>query len=107
MMGLTIMWSLLHSNQQDINIGISILILTLVYLFVVVAEKCDSGTTESLLLIVNGTIITILSFQAFPYNIGFAFLTILVAWIAYKYWFSFELLSDFIEMARYQIYRYR
>lgn len=56
-MGLTIMWSLLYSNQQDSNIGISTLILTLVYLFVVVAEKCDGGTTESLLLIVNGTII--------------------------------------------------
>ena len=62
-MGLTIMWSLLYSNQQDSNIGISTLILTLVYLFVVVAEKCDDGTTESLLLIVNGTMITTLSFQ--------------------------------------------
>ena len=97
-MGLTIMWSLLYSNQQDSNIGISTLILTLVYLFVVVAEKCDDGTTESLLLIVNGTMITTLSFQPFPYNIGFALLTILVAWIAYKCWFSFELLSDFIEI---------
>lgn len=62
-MGLTIMWSLLYSNQQDSNIGISTLILTLVYLFVVVAEKCDDGTTESLLLIVNGTMITTLSFN--------------------------------------------
>lgn len=97
-MGLTIMWSLLYSNQQDSNIGISTLILTLVYLFVVLAEKCDGGTTESLLLIVNGTMITTLSFQPFPYNIGFALLTILVAWIAYKCWFSFELLSDFIEI---------
>lgn len=42
--------------------------------------------------------ITTLSFQPFPYNIGFALLTILVAWIAYKCWFSFELLSDFIEI---------
>lgn len=64
----------------------------------VVAEKCNGGTTESLLLIVNGTMITTLSFQPFPYNIGFALLTILVAWIAYKCWFSFELLSDFIEI---------
>ena len=70
-MGLTIMWSLLYSNQQDSNIGISTL---------------------------NGTMITTLSFQPFPYNIGFALLTILVAWIAYKCWFSFELLSDFIEI---------
>ena len=102
-MGLTIMWSLLYSNQQDSNIGISTLILTLVYLFVVVAEKCDDGTTESLLLIVNGTMITTLSFQPFPYNIGFALLTILVAWIAYKCWFSLELLSDLLQKILYYV----
>ncbi len=95
---LTLMWGILYNQEFEDNVVTTILILTIVYAFVVVAEKCNYSSTESLLLIVNGTMITTLAFQPYPHNIGYALFTIVIAGLAYKFNISFELLSDFIEI---------
>lgn len=95
---LTIMWNCINTNMADDNMVLTVVILTIVYCFYIVAQKCTDGYTESLLLIVNGTMVTTLSFMSFPYSLGFAVFTIVLALLAYKFWKNFERKSDFWEI---------
>lgn len=95
---LTIMWNFISTNKIDNNMALTVGILTMVYFFYIVAQKCPDGTTESLLLIVNSTMVTTLSFISFPYSLGLAALTVVLAILAYNFWKDFEQKSDLWEI---------
>lgn len=95
---LTIMWNFISTNRADNKMALTVVILTMVYCFFIVAQKCPDGTTESLLLIVNSTMVTTLSFISFPYSLGFAVLTVVLALFAYNFCKDFEQKSDLWEI---------
>ncbi len=95
---LTIMWNCIVSKRSDDNMVLTVVILTIVYCFYIVVQKCPDGTTESLLLIINSTMVTTLSFMSFPYSLGYAAFTVVLALLAYNFWKSFEQKSDLWEI---------
>lgn len=95
---LTIMWNFVSANVADYKMALTVAILTTVYCFYIMVQKCPDGSTESLLLIVNSTMVTTLSFMTFPYSLGFAVLTGALALLAYNFWKDFEQQSDMWEI---------
>ena len=98
LVALTIMWNFISTNKIDNNMVLTVGILTMVYIFYIVAQKCPDGTSESMLLIVNSTMVTTLSFICFPYSLSLAALTVVLAVLAYNFWKDFEQKSDLWEI---------
>lgn len=94
---LTVLWNYVSTNREDSKMALTVVILTLVYCFYIVVQKCPNGTTESMLLIVNSTMVTTMSFMSFPFSLGFAALTVILALLAYNFWKNFEQKSDLWE----------
>lgn len=85
-------------NQSDVRTAAAVIMMFAVYCFYALAKKMPScGYTESALLIVNGYMVTALSFMSFPENLIFIALIIVVSYFVVKYWFN-ERNSDFGEI---------
>lgn len=98
--GLTILWSIMNSVGLDDNVAVMLIILTFVYIFYGVAESCEDtgGTTDSLLLIIKGVFVTMLSFQTIWGTLLGAILTSVLAVLVYKFWFAIEKKTDLFEI---------
>ena len=98
--GLTILWSIMNSVGLDDNVAVMLIILTFVYIFYGVAESCEDtgGTTDSLLLIIKGVFVTMLSFQTIWGILLGAILTSVLAVLVYKFWFAIEKKTDLFEI---------
>lgn len=97
---LTILWGSMNSTGLDENTVVMIIILTLVYVFYGLIESCEDtgGTTESLLLIIKGVFVTMLSFQTIGGTLFGAALTCILSVLAYKFWFGVEKKTDLFEI---------
>lgn len=97
---LSVSWSGMNTAGLDDNVVVMLLILTFVYTFYGLAENCKAtgGTTESLLLIIKSTLVTMLAFQTIWGTLFGAILTCVLAILAYKYWFVIEKKSDLFEI---------
>ena len=74
-----------------------VIIILLVYCFCTLNSKCENGTTESLLVVVNGIYVTYLSFTSWPISFIFAIIIIAVSFFISRYR-NFENLSEFWEI---------
>ena len=94
------LWSSMNSAGLDDNTAVMIIILTIVYIFYVLAESCEDtgGTTESLLVIIKSVFVTMLSFQTIWGTLFGAVLTCVLAVLAYKFWFGVEKKTDLFEI---------
>lgn len=97
---LTVAWMGIDAGGQEDSVVIMVLILTLIYVFYGLVEQCaeTGGTTESILLIIKSLFVTMLSFQSLAGTIFGATITIVLAVLAYKYWFSKESKTDLFEI---------
>lgn len=96
---ITILWSSTSiddtGNTNDLFV---IVMLFLGYCFYALMKKIpECGYSESILLLVNGFMVTALSFMSFPENIVFILIIIIGSTFAIKYWFG-EKKSDFWEI---------
>ncbi len=84
---LTYGWMGLETKGAKDNLVIAVLILTAFYIFNGIAQSCDEtgGTTESILLIIKYTFVTMLSFQGLETTIIMVCITICLSWLAFKY----------------------
>lgn len=95
---ITISWNEVCKNEQDMRMTAAVIMLFVGYCFYALAKKMPScGYTESVLLIVNGYMVTALSFMSFPENLIFIALIIPASYFSVKYWFN-ERKSDFWEI---------
>ena len=90
----------MNSVGLDDNVAVMLIILTFVYIFYGVAESCEDtgGTTDSLLLIIKGVFVTMLSFQTIWGTLLGAILTSVLAVLVYKFWFAIEKKTDLFEI---------
>lgn len=85
-------------NEHDVRTTAAVFILFIGYCVYVLAKKMPScGYTESMLLIMNGYMVTALSFMSFTENLIFIALIIVVSYLILKHWFN-ERKSDFWEI---------
>lgn len=98
--GLTVLWNSMNSVGLDDNAAVMLIILTLVYIFYGLIKSCEDtgGTTESLLLLIKGVFVTMLSFQTIWGTLFGAVLTCVLAVLAYKFWFDVEKKTDLFEI---------
>ena len=95
---ITISLNEVFTNEHDIRTTAVVFILFIGYCFYVLAKKMPScGYTESMLLIMNGYMVTALSFMSFPENLIFIALIIVVSYLIVKHWLN-ERKSDFWEI---------
>lgn len=95
---ITISWNEVCKNEQDMRMTAAVIMLFVGYCFYALAKKMPwCGYTESVLLIVNGYMVTALSFMSFPENLIFIALIIPASYFSVKYWFN-ERKSDFWEI---------
>lgn len=96
---ITILWSKGSINDNgDTSTSFAIVMLFLGYCFYILMKKIPQcGYTESMLLLVNGFMVTALSFMSFPGNIIFIVVIIGGSYLIMKYWFE-EKKSDFWEI---------
>ena len=94
----TIILSEFGGRDADTSTAVAVGVLFVGYCIFMFAKKLPScGYTESLLLVVNGFMVTGLSFVSFPKNLLFSAVIIIISWVAVKYWFG-EKRSDFWEI---------
>ena len=74
-----------------------VIIILLLYCFCTLNSKCENGTTESLLVVINGIYVTYLSFTSWPISLVFAFIIIAVSYFISRYR-NFENISEFWEI---------
>lgn len=95
---ITIIFSEFGGRDTDTSTAVAVGVLFVGYCIFMFAKKLPScGYTESLLLVVNGFMVTGLSFVSFPKNLLFSAVIIIISWVAVKYWFG-EKRSDFWEI---------
>lgn len=95
---ITISLNAVFTNEHDIRTTAAVIMLFAGYCFYALVKKMPScGYTESMLLIMNGYMVTALSFMSFPENLIFIALIIVVSYLVVKYWFN-ERKSDFWEI---------
>lgn len=97
---LTLFWSNLNSNSLDDSAAVMGVVLTTIYIIYGLAKNCEDtgGSTESILLILKSTLLTMLSFQGLCGTIFGALITSGLAVLAYKYWFCKEKKTDLFEI---------
>ena len=95
---ITISLNAVFTNEYDIRTTTAVILLFIGYCFYALAKKMPScGYTESMLLIMNGYMVTALSFMSFPENLILIAVIIVVSYYVVKYWFN-ERKSDFWEI---------
>lgn len=97
---LTILWSNMATIEMEANAAIMVVILTIIYVFYNLAKSCEDtgGTTDSLLLCVKSTFVTMLSFQTMWATVFLALLTCVIAVLAYKLLYKLEKKTDLVEI---------
>lgn len=76
---------------------IFVITILLLYCFCTLNSKCENGTTESLLVVVNGIYVTYLSFTSWPTSFVFAIIIITISFFISRYR-NFENISEFWEI---------
>ena len=96
---ITILWgNSSTTNTENPSTAFVMIMMFLGYCFYVLMKKMPKcGYTESMLLFVNGFMVTALSFMSFPVNLGFIAIIIFCSYFVVKYSFD-EKRSDFWEI---------
>lgn len=97
---LTVLWPSLDDDGLDSNVVVMIFILTFVYIGYGLAESCEDtdGNIESILFLLKGVLLTIVSLQKIEGTIVGAIITIVMAGMAYKFSIFKEKKTDLFEI---------
>lgn len=93
-------YSITMVNEDQISstsFDIFVIIVLLIYCFYTLNSKCDNGTTESLLVIINGIYVTYLSFTSWPISLFISAIIIIISYLISKYR-HFDNMSEFWEI---------